>query len=48
MNGSLLVVPAGSLDGPIDIRPSARICYASRAEWSDRLETIATIDDLPR
>lgn len=46
-NGAFLVVPAGSLDSQIDLRPSARICYASRAEWTDRLDTVKIIDGLP-
>lgn len=29
-----LIIPAGSLDSPLQIRPDARIFRASRAEWS--------------
>lgn len=47
MDTTLLKVPAGSLDGPIDIRPTAHICYASRADWDSGLEEIVTIDGLP-
>lgn len=47
MEGALLVVPAGSLDSAIDIRPDAHISYASRALWDARLEDIAKIDGLP-
>jgi hypothetical protein len=47
MQGALLVVPAGSLDSRIDIRPDARICYGSRAEWTDGLGSVRTIDGLP-
>jgi hypothetical protein len=47
MSGGLLVVPAGSLEGPIKIRPHARICYASRAEWTDDLDTLPRLDGLP-
>lgn len=47
MNGALLVVPAGSLNSAIDIRPNAHICFASRAEWDARLEDIPKIDGLP-
>ena len=47
MNGALLVVPAGGLDTEVDIWPDARICYASRVGWSDRLDTIRTLDGLP-
>jgi hypothetical protein len=42
-----LVVPAGSLDSAIDIRPNAHICFASRAPWDARLEDIPKIGGLP-
>ncbi|WP_336605073.1 GFA family protein [Phenylobacterium aquaticum] len=45
--GALLVAPAGSLDGEIDIRPAAHICFASRASWDERLEEIPRMDGLP-
>lgn len=48
MNGALLVVPAGSLDGPVGTRPDAHICVASRADWDHRLEDVPRIDELPR
>ena len=35
-----VVIPAGGLDHPIDIQPTARIFYGSRAEWS-------CADDIP-
>lgn len=47
MGGALLVVPAGALDSAVDIRPNARICYASRAGWVDGLDDIETVDGLP-
>ena len=47
MGGALLVVPAGSLDGPVDIRPTAHICCASRAEWDVNLADVPHIDGLP-
>jgi hypothetical protein len=43
----LLVVPAGSLDSQIDIRPHAHICCSSRANWDDDLASIERIDGLP-
>ncbi|MCZ4351749.1 GFA family protein [Roseovarius aestuarii] len=43
----LLVVPAGSLDGPINLRPNAHVCYASRANWDNDLSSVKKIDDLP-
>ena len=47
MDGALLVVPAGSLDSAIDIRPDAHILVASSADWDRRLEDIPRIDGLP-
>ena len=46
-DGGLTVVPAGSLDDPVVIRPEARICVQSRAEWDADLEDIPEIDGLP-
>lgn len=43
----LLVVPAGSIDSPIDIRPNAHICCSSRANWDNDLTSIERIDGLP-
>lgn len=45
-NGAL-VIPAGGLDSPIARRPDAHICMASRADWDEKLEDVARIDDLP-
>jgi len=47
MDGSLLVVPAGSLDSAVEARPDAHICVASRASWDRGLEDVARIDGLP-
>jgi hypothetical protein len=46
-NGALLVVPAGSLDGVLDMRPTAHICFADRAEWESCLEDIPKMEGLP-
>ncbi len=43
----LLVVPAGSLDDPIGIRPNAHICGDSRAGWDHDLEDIPVLAGLP-
>lgn len=43
----LVVVPAGSLDSRIDIRPMAHICCASRAEWDEGLAFLNEIEGLP-
>lgn len=46
-DSGLLVVPAGSLDDPIAIRPNAHICGDSRAEWDHDLEDIPVLAGLP-
>lgn len=45
--GLPLVVPAGSLDAPPGIEPTAHICLADRAEWDDALADAPRLDDLP-
>jgi len=47
MKGELLVVPAGSLNCEVLIRPSAHIFGSSRASWDDSLEKVPTIDRFP-
>jgi hypothetical protein len=47
IDGALLVVPAGSLDGSVGIRPQAHIHVASAASWDQRLENVPRIDGLP-
>lgn len=47
MDGALLVVPAGSLDGPVDIRPTAHICCDSRADWDADLADVPYLAGLP-
>lgn len=42
-----LIVPAGSLESPLPIRPDAHIFTASRADWDHALETVPQIDRLP-
>ncbi|MFW5501171.1 MULTISPECIES: GFA family protein [unclassified Maridesulfovibrio] len=47
MAGTLLVVPAGSLDSDVPIRPDGHIFYANKANWDAGLETITVFDKLP-
>ena len=47
MKGTLLVVPAGSLDTVIETQPDAHIFVASSANWDRRLEDVPKIDELP-
>jgi len=46
-DGDSIVVPAGSIDSAIDIRPGQHICFESRADWDMRLEDVPKIDDIP-
>ncbi|WP_278922062.1 GFA family protein [Pseudophaeobacter profundi] len=46
-SAGILVVPAGSLDSQIDIRPKAHICFSSRANWDNDLASIEKIGGLP-
>jgi hypothetical protein len=47
MSSKLLVVPAGSLDSDVSVRPNAHIFAASRAGWDDALEKVPAIDRFP-
>lgn len=47
MNGELLVVPAGSLDSKIAVRPNAHICVANSASWDTNLEGVLRLEQLP-
>jgi hypothetical protein len=46
-NLELLVVPAGSLNSEVRIRPNAHIFVSSRADWDDTLEKIPKVDGYP-
>ncbi len=45
--GKLIVVPAGSLDVPVKIKPNAHLFVASKANWDEGLEAIPSFDRLP-
>ena len=47
MDGALLLVPAGSLDSEIPIRPNAHIFTGSRSGWDQALEAIPSVRGLP-
>ena len=47
MDGQLLVVPAGSLDSEVEVRPTAHIFFSSRARWDHELEKIPSTDGFP-
>lgn len=45
--GKLIVVPAGSLDLPVEIKPSAHLFVASRANWEEGLQEVQSFKELP-
>lgn len=47
MDGKLLVVPAGCLDTKVEIKPTAHLFCASKANWENDLEKIKKFDQLP-
>jgi hypothetical protein len=47
MNGELLVVPAGSLNSEISIRPDAHLFISSKAGWDEALENVPKLETLP-
>jgi hypothetical protein len=46
MDGNLLVVPAGSLNSELSIRPNAHIFVSSKADWDKDLENIPMVEKL--
>ncbi len=47
MHGRLLVVPAGSLNGPLAIRPTSHLFMASKADWDAGLENVPKAERFP-
>ena len=47
MDGKLLVVPAGSIDSDINIKPHGHIHCASKANWDTEFEKIPKYEELP-
>ncbi len=47
MEGALLVVPAGSLDGEVPIRPDAHLFASSRATWDSELQGVPAFAKFP-
>jgi hypothetical protein len=45
--GKLVVVPAGSLEDDVELRPTAHIFCSSKANWDTELEDIPRFDKLP-
>ncbi|QPJ64520.1 MAG: GFA family protein [Candidatus Nitrohelix vancouverensis] len=40
MEGKLLMVPAGCLDSPVAVLPTAHIFLSDKAEWDEALENV--------
>ena len=47
MEGTLLVVPAGSLDTDLDIMPNGHIYLNEKANWDNDLEKAPHFEELP-
>ncbi|MCP5140117.1 MAG: GFA family protein [Chromatiales bacterium] len=47
MDGKLVVVPAGSLDTEVSLRPTAHIFVSSRASWDRALEEVPSAERFP-
>ncbi len=47
MEGRLLVVPAGSLDCDVSLKPDAHLFMVSKANWDEGLERVPRVDKLP-
>ncbi|WP_408097524.1 GFA family protein [Peredibacter sp. HCB2-198] len=48
MEGKLLVVPAGSLDTQIGMKPNAHIFCSSRASWDHDMESLDQFETFPQ
>lgn len=46
-NGELIVVPAGCLDTPVEIKPNAHLFVGSKASWEKNLDKVQSFDKLP-
>ncbi len=45
--GKLLMVPAGALDGPCTLKPTAHIFISDKASWDENLEVVPKFEELP-
>lgn len=45
--GGLLVVPAGSLDNDVPVKPQGHIFISHKANWDEDLHNIQKFDELP-
>lgn len=47
MDGKLLVVPAGSIDSDINIKPQGHIYCGGKENWNTELEKVPKFEELP-
>jgi hypothetical protein len=47
LDGALLVVPAGSLDSEVTLKPDAHIFCSSKADWDHGLDAIPMMEGSP-
>jgi hypothetical protein len=47
MEGKLLMVPAGCLDGNFTMKPTAHIFLSDKARWDESLETAPRCEEFP-
>ncbi len=47
MNETLLVVPAGSIDGELDKKPDGHIFMSKKSNWDEGIEEVKKFDGLP-
>jgi hypothetical protein len=43
----VLLLPAGSLDSDVELKPDAHIFFGSKANWDRDLELVAKFEDVP-
>jgi len=46
-NGQFIVVPAGSLDTPLDMKPNGHLFCSSQASWEKDFDSVARFEKLP-
>ncbi len=45
--GKLIMVPAGSMDSPVTIKPTAHLFIASKADWEQELDQVHQFQGFP-
>jgi hypothetical protein len=47
-NGDALLIPAGSLDVPVPLKPREHIFWADKADWDNTQPLLPTSDGFPK